>query len=315
MNSVDSLSDRCVACGGRTVAALCDVFDVRFGIDALYDIRSCQNCGMEQLQPMPGIDQLTGYYNAYYNLGGMRGSTYATARESFLYSGLYRAWLFLDGDPSFHSLQGSGRLLDIGCNEGRGLLFFRKNGFNAEGLELNDVAAAMARSKGFVVYSGNLDDFHPSQPYDVAVLSNVLEHSLDPRKMLSNVFGVLRPGGEVRISCPNSLSWLRRLFGRHWINWHVPFHVVHFSGNSLRRLLRESGFEVIDVRQETPALWVAYSLIARLFSRYAKVTAQLRNPLLVAGLMLLIRGTLFPLLWLGNKLGRGDCLVVRGRKT
>src|SRR5574341_1087122 len=125
---------------------------------------------------------------------------------------------------------------------------------------------------------------------------------------------ILKPSGQLWISCPNSNSWLRTLFGRFWINWHVPFHIVHFSRGSLQRLLHEAGFEVVIIRQETPSLWVAHSIIARLFARRGKTTRQLRNPLLVAGLMLLIKGLLFPFLWLGNKLGRGDCLVVIAQK-
>ena len=65
---------------------------------------------------------------------------------------------------------------------------------------------------------------------------------LDPRLMLADVHRLLKPGGEVWISLPNSRSWLRGLFGRSWINWHVPFHITHFSADRLRSLLAEAGF-------------------------------------------------------------------------
>jgi len=101
----------------------------------------------------------------------------------------------------------------IGCNEGRGLQIHRANGFEAEGLELNEVAAEEARAKGLTVYAEAVEDFQPEQPYAVVVLSNVLEHSLDPRNMLFHVQRILKPGGKVWISCPNSRSWLRYVFG------------------------------------------------------------------------------------------------------
>ena len=41
-------------------------------------------------------------------------------------------WLAVDGDISFHSVNGSGRLLDVGCNEGRGMMLFKKNGFDVD---------------------------------------------------------------------------------------------------------------------------------------------------------------------------------------
>jgi len=220
----------------------------------------------------------------------------------------------IDGDVSFHSYRGEGRLLDTGCNEGRGLIFYRKNGFNVEGLELNGVAAKSARSLGFIVHEGTLDTFHPKDLYVVVVLSNVLEHSLNPANMLGHVNRLLRQGGTLLISCPNSKSWLRNLFGRYWINWHVPFHISHFSSATLTELLKRCGFSIRTIRDETPALWMADSIIVRFCSRRGKATRMLHNPLIVAGLMLLIRGGLFPLLWFGNRLRRGDCLVVVAEK-
>ena len=105
----------------------------------------------------------------------------------------------------------------------------------------------MARQAGFTVFTGPLDEVTPKAAYDVAVLSNVLEHALDPKAMLLSVRRLLKPEGQVWISCPNSQSWLRTVFGRAWINWHVPFHITHFSADSLRALLEECGFTLREI--------------------------------------------------------------------
>src|SRR5260370_37904618 len=203
----------------------------------------------------------------------------------------------------------------MGCNEGRGLRIYDGNGFRVEGLELNATAAAVARSSGFDVHTCLLGEFHPAAAYDIAVLSNVLEHSLDPRQMLLDVHRILASNGQVWISCPNSESWLRSVFGRTWINWHVPFHISHFSAATLRDLLESTGYGQIAVRQITPAVWVAQSLIAYFFATKGKKNRQLRNPFLTLFLMLLARFVLFPVLWLENKRGRGDCLLTVARKA
>jgi SAM-dependent methyltransferase len=300
----------CIVCGADTDEVLAQVVDTRFGVPGEYVICRCSVCGLEQTLPRPSPDDLKQLYETYYNFGGERGTTYTRLREWFFASWLYRIWLALDGDGSFHARKGSGRLLDIGCNEGRGLKIYKHNGFSPEGLELNPRAAAVARSAGFTVHEALLEDFRPVAAYDVAVLSNVLEHSLDPKRMLEDVARILKPGGQVWISCPNSESWLRRVFGRAWINWHAPFHIVHFSSLTLRELLVETGFTGVTVRQITPALWVASSTITKLFARAAKPTRQLRNPVLILAFIGFARAVLFPLLYLGNRLGRGDCLVV-----
>ena len=222
-------NSKCLVCGSKVTAEIQGLFDTRFGIENVWNIGRCPACGIEQTVPLPSSEELKHLYETYYNFGGEKGTIYSKLRQAFFNSSFYSIYLAIDGDISFHSVKGSGRLLDIGCNEGRGLSIYQRNGFDAEGLELNEVAAKEARAKGFTVYTEAVENFQPEQPYDIVVLSNVLEHSLDPKNMLFHVHRILKPGGQVWISCPNSQSWLRYLFGRYWINWHVPFHIVHFS--------------------------------------------------------------------------------------
>ncbi len=313
-NSCKAVINKCFLCNGELLSENIVVFDTRFGIDADYNVVGCSTCEIEQTIPVPSSDELKRYYESYYNFGGEKGTLYTRVREFFLFSYIYRLWLIIDGDISFHIKKGSGRLLDIGCNEGRGLSFYHNNGFISEGLELNETAASVSRSRGYRVSTQELNRYHPADAFNVVVLSNVLEHSLNPKDMLRDVSRILEPNGQVWISCPNNKSWLRLVFGRSWINWHVPFHIVHFSPASLKKILQDTGFDQIEIRQETPALWAAHSVIARLFARKGRPTKQLRNPLLVISLLLFWRGLLFPFLWLGNRLRRGDCLVVTARK-
>jgi SAM-dependent methyltransferase len=300
----------CILCGGALEKGVSNLFDMRFGIDDSYEVRRCLHCGLEQIFPVPTPAQLKSLYESHYNFGGERRTLYTSLRERFFSSPLYRLWIRVDGDVSFHSRTGLGCLLDIGCNEGRGLKIYARNGFRVEGLELNQTAAAVAREAGFTVHASDIGDLNGSTLYDVVVLSNVLEHSPDPRQMLLDVHRNVKPGGQVWISCPNSCSWLRAVFGSFWINWHVPFHISHFSPDILNNLLQETGFATVENRQITPAHWVTSSLIARVFAKKGRPTLELRNPILVTILLALVRFVLFPALWLGNRRGRGDCLSV-----
>jgi 2-polyprenyl-3-methyl-5-hydroxy-6-metoxy-1,4-benzoquinol methylase len=300
----------CVSCGAALEMTAVGLYDTRFGSPGSYNVHECVRCGLEQTGPRPSAAELKHLYETYYNFHGVTSERYVRWRERFFFSVLNRIWSWLDGDISFYRRRGTGRLLDIGCNEGRGLRIYSHNGFKVEGLELNEVAAASARQCGFTVHTCALEDFVVESPFNVTVLSNVLEHSLDPRRMLRDAHRILAPGGQVWISCPNSKSWLRSLFGRYWVNWHVPFHLVHFSSNTLTALLQETGFDRVEVFQITPAHWVAASLIVRMFGREGRATRALRNPVLSAILLVLVRFLFFPILWFGNHKGRGDCLVV-----
>ena len=315
LTSSEAGNETCILCGSASERILSGLTDTRFGTPGSYEVHRCRDCGLERTWPVPSLTELKTLYEAQYNFGGESGTRYTRLRERFLMSFLYRLWIRLDGDIAFHSRTGPGRLLDVGCNEGRGLRIYTRNGFLAEGLELNERAAIQARDVGFNVYTCLLGDHKPTAPYDIAVLSNVLEHSLDPQQMLLDVLRILRKNGKVWITCPSSRSWLRGVFGKSWINWHVPFHIFHFSPKTLGQLLENAGYTGVEIRQITPSLWVAQSFIAYCFARKGKKTKQLRNPFLTAFLMLFARFLLFPALWFGNQIGRGDCIVAVASKA
>ena len=307
-------SNRCVICSGELSNLKTGYFDTRFGIARFYSIGECLACGLKQTVPLPEADELKNLYQQFYNFGGENSSKYWKYRDLFLSSILYRICLSFDGDISFHLIKGKGELLDIGCNEGRGLVFYQRNGFHSFGYELNEKAARKAKDLGFDVFTSRLDEIGSANSFDVCVLSNVLEHSLNPDGLLKEIRRLLKEKGEVWISCPNDRSWANRLFGKFWINWHVPFHITHFSEDSLKSVLLKNDFKIIRIRQETPALWVGHSILALAFSRPGQINRQLRNPWLILILILVIRGIFFPILWLGNLLGKGDCLIFIAQK-
>jgi 2-polyprenyl-3-methyl-5-hydroxy-6-metoxy-1,4-benzoquinol methylase len=307
----------CILCGGSTNLRLDNVFDLRFGVPGFFDIRQCSQCRLEQTDPILSSEDLAATYERYYNFRQTDTSGYTRRRHQVIGLGLYRLWVRVDGDISFVLRSGSERLLlDVGCNEGRNLGFYRAGGFAAEGIETNPVAAATARRLGHTVHIGTLSDLErSSQRYDVVVLSNVLEHVVDPLAMLTSARNILKPGGEVWVSCPNADSTARRVFGRYWINWHPPFHITHLTAATLATLLHSAGFEVTENHTISPALWIAQSLLARRFARPGSPTIQMRNTLFIATLLVGIRTLLAPLLFLMNRSGHGDCLLMTAQPT
>jgi SAM-dependent methyltransferase len=304
---------KCLICGEACRVLLAGLGDDRFGTPGTYEIIRCARCGLEQTWPRPAPAELKALYEKYYNAGGEPGGAYESLRERFLASGAYRLWLRWDGDMSFHLRRGRGRLLDLGCNEGRGLNLYAANGFAAEGLEVNEKAAALARRRGFTVHTGTLEDFTPAEPYDVVVLANVLEHAFDPVAMLGQVRRQLRPGGEVWISCPNAHSLWRRVFGRAWVNWHVPYHLWHFSPGTLAEVLARAGFRPAELASFTPALWLAQSFCISRGSKAGRVNRLMRSAPVVPALMLAARLLELPFFSRANRRLAGDCLVAVAR--
>ena len=132
--------------------------------------------------------------------------------------------------------------------------------------------------------------------------------------MLAQVRRLLRPGGEVWISCPNADSLWRRVFGRGWVNWHVPYHLWHFSPRTLEAVLARAGFRLTALKTFTPALWLAQSLLYQPgLEGSGRVSRLLRSAPVVAGLMLTARLLVLPFFSRANRRLRGDCLVATAR--
>jgi SAM-dependent methyltransferase len=81
----------------------------------------------------------------------------------------------------------------------------------------------------------------------------VIEHVPDPDRFVQRAAEVIRPGGYLFITTGDLAAWLPRLQGPRWRLIHPPTHLHYFSRDTLSRLLRGAGFEVVEVRY--PGYW------------------------------------------------------------
>lgn len=156
----------------------------------------------------------------------------------------------------------AGRLLDVGCSTGLLLLAARANGWQVCGLEPSAWAARQASlTHGIPVFQGMLADAPPScQDFDAITMLDVLEHLADPATELARARRMLRPEGVILISTPDISSTTARFLGERWWGM-LPTHLWYFDQRTLRRLLEQSGFRVLEVarakRSFSLAYWVA----------------------------------------------------------
>ena len=150
-------------------------------------------------------------------------------------------------------------LLDIGCGEGRLILYGPFPDVKFSGIDVSQSSLETARKRGYAeVMQGNLADRLAGQDesFDIVVCSHILEHLPDPGKMVSEVMRVLRPGGLFILGVPICMWWTRLLRIR-LVPLLVPKkrpellasgfgHVVFFTLPSLRALL--GNFQIEDIR-------------------------------------------------------------------
>jgi 2-polyprenyl-3-methyl-5-hydroxy-6-metoxy-1,4-benzoquinol methylase len=138
-----------------------------------------------------------------------------------------------------------GRLLEIGCACGFLLVAARERGFSVTGVEMSKWASEHARSHyGLDVRSARLEDLDlPASCFDVAVMSDVIEHLTEPRRTLAAVSRLLAPGGRLLLLTPDIGSVTAKLAGQRW--WGLlDDHYFYYSRATLARLLESEGFAV-----------------------------------------------------------------------
>jgi ubiquinone/menaquinone biosynthesis C-methylase UbiE len=118
---------------------------------------------------------------------------YGNARKDYV--------ALLPSDPS-------ASILELGCGNGAtgALALHEKKCSRYVGIEMFEPMARMAEEVLTKVHQGNVESMslpYPAQSFDVLILSEVLEHLVDPETTLRSLTRLLKVGGRVFASSPN----------------------------------------------------------------------------------------------------------------
>jgi 2-polyprenyl-3-methyl-5-hydroxy-6-metoxy-1,4-benzoquinol methylase len=143
-----------------------------------------------------------------------------------------------------------GKWLDLGCGTGEVVKAAKDLGWNATGIDRNKSEVDFGKDNyGVQIVCGNANSFERMEEFDVISIFNVLEHLTNPKELLENVSSKSKEDVILVVEVPNfdSVSTFTQLFFRKNINRHmVPFlHVQFYTLASIKRLLDETGFELV----------------------------------------------------------------------
>jgi 2-polyprenyl-3-methyl-5-hydroxy-6-metoxy-1,4-benzoquinol methylase len=153
-------------------------------------------------------------------------------------------------------------ILEIGCGTGATGALARASGRAGHytGVELFEAAAVEARAHLDEVITGDVERLEFSwQPcsFDAVILSEVLEHLIEPWAVLKRLHPFMRPGALVLASSPNVSHWrvIRELIqGRFQLADQGVFDRTHmrwFTPDSFAAMFERAGYEVMRVRPVT----------------------------------------------------------------
>src|SRR5439155_8066518 len=96
--------------------------------------------------------------------------------------------------------------------------------------------------------------------FDVVTMRQSLEHVHDPVTVLKAAWEILDDQGLLVVNVPNYASWEIEYFGDASLSLQLPRHLTHFTPSTLRTMMEQCGFEVIEVKQVCRASWIKRSL-------------------------------------------------------
>jgi 2-polyprenyl-3-methyl-5-hydroxy-6-metoxy-1,4-benzoquinol methylase len=205
--------------------------------DADCDIRQCPACGYLRSTYRQDVSRRLiqeEHPSAYQGRDGRRfGSLVGSLRAA---CAAYRVRRALLGS------KGRGRIVDFGCGQGYFLQALQAAGHDCVGIEISEVTAGRAMSKGLRVE--NSLDALAGHSFSGAASVHVIEHLPDPGQILDGLRRVVEPDGSFYFEVPNLASWQGRLFGRFWLHREAGLHIHHFTPRAFAGLLAAHGYRI-----------------------------------------------------------------------
>lgn len=172
------------------------------------------------------------------------------------------------------SLVQPGELLDVGAGKGEFARLAVRRGWRASVVEPSSEVTRGLESDGIArVFNCAFEDHTGDDAYDCITFLDILEHTKNPKALISKAVSHLRSNGILVVLTPDGGSLLRRSFiglsrlssrlsGLLKYQYYLP-HVSYLSAPTLRRYAAECGLEVACLRHKaTPRLFLENKLEA-----------------------------------------------------
>jgi len=242
----------CLLCSSTGKQLYKDMPDGLFGSKGRWTLSQCSNkqCELIWLNPCPTQNDIYKAYHKYFFHGTQDREECCTLHQWLLqifhfiklasFSRLPLKYMFLAKVPP-------GRVLDIGCGNGRTLQLLKTKGWQIIGQEVDPVSAAIAQKRlQCKIYTQKLPDIHfPDNSFDAVVMNHVIEHIHDPIDILKECRRILKPKGKLISVTPNAKSILHKIFQESWLGLDPPRHIHIFSVKNYKTLAEKAGFESI----------------------------------------------------------------------
>jgi 2-polyprenyl-3-methyl-5-hydroxy-6-metoxy-1,4-benzoquinol methylase len=244
-----------------------------------YPIVRCLQCSFLFVSPAPTAADLSAFYQqaAYYEGSSLGYSDYIGDRarhEQLARKRLQRIEQLLSR---------RGRILDMGCAAGFFLGSAQRCGWEPLGVELSREMAHMTATQIGCPVVPTLADLNIAPgSLDCVTLWEYIEHIPDPRDEVERLSALLRSGGVLALSTPNTGYWSAVYQPERWREFKPPAHLGFFTHATLDQLLRSCGLQVVRILHVTgraPSQPYAFQQLLALLRQYVGSGEDRRTPI------------------------------------
>ncbi len=248
----------CPICNSTKNQLFYELYDDRYGYDGVFNLYECVNCKHKFIDHRFSSNELGDLYSNYYPRSNMKVEDYSPLK----YEKNFKSWLNGEERSAFSYVPKNVRVLDIGCGFGQSLGYHRNRGCEVYGVEADENIRRVADKFGFNVKVGLFDPAdYELNFFDYVTMDQVIEHVTNPIDVLKGINSILKSDAICVLSTPSSNGWGAKVFGKRWINWHTPYHLQHFSRQSVELIAKEAGFEIESIKTVTSSEWLYYQWI------------------------------------------------------
>lgn len=246
----------CRICGSNSKLIVSDLYDDRHGYVGKFSEYQCEECGFISIDLIMKSSDIGEVYKNYYPVETLTPKLIKLVSK--IPDSFSRFFTGLNYLPAYQIKGNNLDILDYGSSSGKNMLKLQKMGHNVIGLDPDSKANEKGRKLGLDVRVGFIDDLEKNLRFDYILLAQVLEHEPEPINLIQKLSKRLKSNGKIIFSSPHGDSIFRKIFGKNWIHWHVPYHLNHFTKRSAEILAKKSKLKINKLQTITPNAWTGY---------------------------------------------------------
>lgn len=281
----------------KTLCNLCKSASINtFQRIGKFNIVKCRKCGFAFTEKTRNVLESV-YGEEYFHIEDFKNinrgyRSYEKDRESHKYYFEKKLDLIKKYLPS-------GKILDVGCALGFFMETAKEKGYDPYGVDVSKYAVSYAQKRfPKKAFLNTLKDAHFKEKFfDGVTMFQTIEHLEDPSESLSEAGKILKEKGYLVIATPNHNCFMRKMMGKYWFEYKPEEHINFFDEKTIKYLLDESGFRLIEIKGDVfyyPVNYIleriAYYSPLKILNKIS-INNNIRIPLPLGGMLIIAQKT------------------------